>query len=139
MVKRRSNLYKYIYISLTIILLVVHFVFFVRINSCEVSNTGFAFGILNSTDSIYPILISISMLVLIFLTILLIRKTFNILPLASILLLSMGIFFDKISNGVCDYISFLNFPVFNLLDLGIVLNICLIFAGIIKNIWKKYK
>ena len=140
--KKNRNLYKYIYISVAFFLLFTHFFFFVRLHNCEVINTGFAFGIGNNVDIRYSLIITLSSICFLVLGIIFLKEYIPRDILIGILILSIGNSVNRILGGVCDYISFpnivsFNLPLFNLLDLGIVLGMCLIFVGIIKNIWKK--
>jgi len=136
--KKSRSLYKYINISVTFISLFVHFFIFVRLDSCEVINTGFAFGIGGNIDIRYSLIIALFSISFLILGILFLEKHINRDILIGILILSIGNSISRISGGVCDYIPLpFNLPFFNLLDLGIVLGMCLVFVGIIRNIWKK--
>ena len=140
--KRNKDFHKYISIFFTLLFLLLHFFIFVRTNNCKVLNTGFAFGIGGDINLKYSLRISMSLITLIVLGILLFKEYIYRDVLIGILILSTGNFMDRIFGGICDYISlpkilFFHIPVFNLLDLGIVLGTCVIFIDIIRNIWKK--
>lgn len=130
---KRNNIYKYVYSFILAGCILLHFLYFVRCNECKILNTGFAFGLIEGIDLKYAVLIYILCIIVI----LVLKKKADIFLLIWTAVLSGGIFIERINGGVCDYISLPCFPVFNLLDAGIVINMFLIFAGIIKNIWKK--
>jgi lipoprotein signal peptidase len=134
---KRNNIYKYIYFLCVVLLIFLHFFCFEKTGYCSTLNTGFAFGLMNTLDSKYIVLISIIVLLVLSAGIIFFRQSYKMFLLLGIFVLSLGIFLDRIYGGVCDYISILNFPVFNLLDIGITVSICLILAGIMKDIWKK--
>jgi signal peptidase II len=135
--KRRSNIYKYIYIPYILISVVIHFVFFEFNKKCTVSNNGFAFGFLQDTKLIYVILISVLVVSILVVSLFLCKRETMKYLLIGILILAIGNILDRVLNGVCDYISIssiinFSFPLFNLLDLGIVLSMFFIFIDIMK-------
>jgi len=135
--KRRSNIYKYIYVAYILISVVIHFVFFEFGKRCLVSNNGFAFGFLQNTKLIYVILISILVVSILVVSLFLCKRETRKYLLIGVLILAIGNILDRVLNGVCDYISISSligssFPIFNLLDLGIVLSMFLIFIDIMK-------
>jgi len=140
--KRSRNFYKYIYIPFVLTLLFVHFFVFVRTSNCRVLNIGFAFGIGESINPEYSLIISMVSILLVIFGIPFLTKYVHKNVLTGVLILSIGNFVDRIYGGVCDYIHppkvlFFSVPVFNLLDLGIVLGVCLIFVNIMEDIWRK--
>ncbi len=132
-----NNTYKYIYSFILFTCILVHFLYFVRNDKCKALNTGFAFGLMEGTDLKYIVLIYILCVIVILILMLVLKKKADVFLLIWTVILSSGIFIDRVYGGICDYISLPGFSVFNLLDAGIVINMFLIFAGIIKNIWKK--
>ena len=126
---KRSNILLTI---LIVLLLSVHFLLFVRSNNCIVSNTGFAFGIAGEYSSQLSFIISIFAIFFV-IGMLSFFKEIRKEYLIYLLILSLGNIFDRLFNGICDYIQIFKFPVFNLLDLGIILILIAVFADIIRN------
>lgn len=136
----KSKKFFYIYLPFIFLSLLIHFLLFVNINSCKVFNTGFAFGIGDGMGLTTSVIINIVTILMVMLGGIFIKGYRY--PLLLIFLLSIGNLTDRLYGGVCDYIDIsklLSFkiPIFNLLDLGIVIGICLIIIDIIKDIWKK--
>lgn len=140
--KRSRDLYRYINIFLVFILLFIHFFVFARTDNCEALNSGFAFGIGGDIIIEYSLVISLISITFLILGIFFLERYIHRDILIGVLILSIGNVIDRGLGGVCDYIHLPDIflfpiPIFNLLDLGIVLGMCLVFVGIIRNIWKR--
>ena len=126
---KRDSIVLTVLISL---LLIFHFFLFVRNDLCLISNTGFAFSIgteLSVRISFILSAISIVLVILLFKIFKEVKREY----LVFVLILSMGNILDRIFGGVCDYIKISSFPIFNLLDIGIMFFLAIIFIDIIRN------
>lgn len=135
--KKDNDYFKYLPSLIAVILLLVHFLLFVKQDNCNLTNNGFAFGILNSEDKSMLSIISLFVVFIIISLYFLIEEHVQKSLLIGVLLLSLGNLVDRFTEGICDYIEISYFPIFNLLDFGIVAGICLIFIDIMKKIWKR--
>ena len=135
--RKRNSFLQYLPILISAILLCIHFLFFTRNEKCLALNEGLAFGLFSLQSQTLVNIISISSFALFLISALLSVKRIQKSLLFMIAFLSLGNIFDRVGDGVCDYIAISSLPVFNLLDLGIVIGICLIIADIIWEIWKE--
>jgi len=127
----------YIPVLTSSLFIVVHYFVFRNRGVCQIYNSGFAFGVGESLSSGFKAVVFL--LSLIYLCILLFKSRDSWIKgiTVSVILLSVSNFMERtFTLGICDYIniSMLNFPLFNLLDLGIVIGIVYLLVYMLKDL-----